>query len=93
MVEEKVYGEYGRKKLLMYADSFRDLADSFSMAEGMSSDDDSGVEDKTPAVQEQNIARFEIVGLILIHHMPSARADEYNRMEGHSMHAVLIGCG
>ena len=29
MVEEKIYGEYGRKKLLMYADSFRELADSF----------------------------------------------------------------
>lgn len=36
MVEEKVYGEYGRKKLLMYADSFRELADSFEEPEGMS---------------------------------------------------------
>ena len=29
MVEEKVYGEYGKKKLLMYADSFQELAESF----------------------------------------------------------------
>ena len=33
MVEEKIYGEYGRKKLLMYADSFRELADSFDEEE------------------------------------------------------------
>lgn len=33
MVEEKIYGEYGRKKLLMYADSFRELADSFEEEE------------------------------------------------------------
>ena len=29
MVEEKVYGEYGKKKLKMYADSFQELAESF----------------------------------------------------------------
>ena len=29
MVEEKVYGEYGKKKLMMYADSFQELAESF----------------------------------------------------------------
>ena len=33
MVEEKVFGEYGRKKLLMYADSFLDLANSFAETE------------------------------------------------------------
>ena len=33
MVEEKIYGEYGRKKLLMYADSFRELAGSFEEEE------------------------------------------------------------
>ncbi len=31
--QEKLFGEYGRKKLLMYADSFRELADSFTEKE------------------------------------------------------------
>ncbi len=33
MLEEKVYGEYGKRKLLLYADSFQQLADSFRETE------------------------------------------------------------
>lgn len=49
--QEKTFGEYGRKRLLMYADSFRDLAGSF--AEGTPDKDGGGERTREQLLKER----------------------------------------